>query len=373
MSAGHVRARSRGSFELRYQVGGKTKTETFRGTKRDAQRRLRELLTLVDQNRHPDDPDRLTVAQWLDRWLGIVKAEVAARTWIGCEVAARVHIAPALGDRPLARLAPSDLQQFYSAISASGLKASSARQVCSVLNTALNRAVELRLISTSPADAVRKRMPKPDAPGAVAVLDHVQCGTLLAAARDSDIYMPVLIGLATGMRRNEILALRWQHLDFEAQEIHVEQSVVYIRGETTRKGPKNGKARTIAVPAEVMSELRRLRAAQAEGLLHLGVRQTGATEVCRRGADGAIRTPQSLSDAFALLAKRAGLGACNFHMLRHSHASELLRMGVPVHVAASRLGHQDGGALLLKVYAHTTDQAARDAADRIRGLFVATE
>jgi integrase len=367
--SGTIRARSRGSWELRYQAAGRTKTETVRGNKRDAQRRLRELLTLVDQNRHPNDPDRLTLRAWLERWLGIIRTEVAAQTWINYEAAARVHIVPALGDRLLTRLAPGDLQNFYSTLGAGKLKASSARRACSILNTALSRAVELRLISANPADAVRKRTPRPDVPGPVAVLDHIQCAALLAAARESDLYAPVLIGLSTGMRRNEILALRWDDIDFAAKEIRVMHSIVHIRGETTRKAPKNGVARTITLPAEAMDELRQLKARQAEGLLHLGVRQTGSTEVCRRGEDGAILSPDSLSYAFGVLARRAGLSACTFHTLRHSHASELLRMGVAVHTAAARLGHKDGGALLLRTYAHVTDVAARDAADRIRGLF----
>lgn len=366
---GHIRQHSAGSFELRYRAGSKTKTETFRGTKREAQRRLRELLTLVDHNRHPNDPERQTVEQWLARWLSIIKTEVAAQTWVNCEVAVRVHLVPALGGIQLARLSPADLQNLYGALNIGELKASSARRVCSILNTAIARAVELRLLAVNPADAVRKRMPKREAQGSVKALDHVECEALLAAAKDSDIYPAVLLGLATGMRRNEILALRWDRVDFSAEEIRVEQSVVHIRGVTTRKAPKNGQSRTITLPAEVMAELRRIKREQAEELLRLGVRQAGSTEVCLRGADGAIRSPYSLSDAFVALVKRAGLPACNFHTLRHSHASELLRMGVPVHVAAARLGHKDGGALLLKVYAHSTDKAAREAADRISGMF----
>src|SRR5215212_9475592 len=127
MSTGHIRQRSPGSWEVRYRAGGKTKTETVRGGKRDAQRRLRELLTLVDQKRHPEDPDRLTVAQWIDRWLGIVKPELAAQTHIGYETAVRVHIAPAIGDRQLSRLSPADIQNFYSTLSAGKLQASTAR------------------------------------------------------------------------------------------------------------------------------------------------------------------------------------------------------------------------------------------------------
>ena len=87
------------------------------------------------------------------------------------------------------------------------------------------------------------------------------------------------------------------------------------------------------------------------------------------GADGAIPTPRALSAAFERVAKRAGMPACNFYVMRHSHASDLLRLGVPVHAVAERLGHRDGGALLLKTYAHVTDAVARDAAARIGGLF----
>jgi len=144
---------------------------------------------------------------------------------------------------------------------------------------------------------------------------------------------------------------------------------VHIRGVTTRKAPKNGELRIVTISGEVVADLRRLRAEQAEGLLRLGVRQNSATEVCRRGADGEMPTPRALSAAFERLAKRAAMPACNFHVLRHTHASELLRLGVPVHAVASRLGHRDGGALLLKTYAHTTDAVARDAADRLGSLF----
>ena len=223
-----------GKLEIRYRVADKTRTETVRGGKRDAQRRLRELLTLADQGRHPEDPNRLTVTQWLDRWLSIIKAEAAAQTWINYDSRCG-SISSRAGNLLLARLSPGDLQAFYSALGASGLKASSARRVCSILNTAINRAVELRLIAGNPGDAVRKRMPKREAATDAKVLDHEQCAALLIAARATDLYPAVLIALATGMRRNRFLALRWNHVDFAAGEIRVEQSIVHVRGETTAR------------------------------------------------------------------------------------------------------------------------------------------
>jgi integrase len=249
------------------------------------------------------------------------------------------------------------------------LQPSTARRICTILSAALNRAVELRLISTSPATAVRKRQPKPTASAEPKVLDRQQSEILLAAARPCDVYPAVLLGFATGMRRNEILALRWADIDFDTGAVHVEHSILHVHGEMTRKAPKSGVARIVTAPAEAVAELRRLKTEQAEALLRLGVRQDGSTEVCRRGANGTMPTPRALSAAFERLARQAGMPACNFHVLRHTHASELLRLGAPVHAVADRLGHRDGGALLLKTYAHVTDAVARDAAARLGSLF----
>jgi integrase len=136
---------------------------------------------------------------------------------MGYEAVTRVHFKPALGSILLSRLSPVDVQNFYSAMAAGKLQASTARRICGTLVATLNRAAELRLIASNPADAVRRRQPRAPSTDAPSVLDRAQCEQLLSAARDSDadVYIAVLLGLATGMRRNEILALDWQHVDLE--------------------------------------------------------------------------------------------------------------------------------------------------------------
>jgi integrase len=316
--SGTIRQRSPGSFEIRYQVGRKTKTETFRGGKREAEKRLRALLSLVDKNLHPYDPDRLTVAGWLQRWLGIIEPEVAKQTHANYEAMVRSWIEPALGSFQLARLSPADLQGFYTTIAASRLRPSSAAHACIVLNIALSRAVELRLIVTHPGKAVRKRKPRAAAPTADRpVLDRDQCTTLLAAARATDLYVLVLTGLATGARRSEILALRWDDVDFDAGEINIRESIVRLRGVTTRETPKNGKSRVVTIPDPIVAELRRIKRVQAEELLRVGVRQDGTTEVCRRGADGTIRSPLSVTNAFLRLVQAGRPARCD---VSHSSA-----------------------------------------------------
>jgi integrase len=102
-------------------------------------------------------------------------------------------------------------------------------------------------------------------------------------------------------------------------EINVEHSLVNVAGVTTRKAPKNGKARVVTISAPVVAELRRLKVEQAEALLRLGVRQDGLTAVCM-GADGLIRSPVSVTLAFRRLATRLQLANATFHTLRHTHA-----------------------------------------------------
>lgn len=365
---GHIRQRS-GSYEIRYQVSGKTRTETVRGTKRDAQRRLRELLVLVDHNRHPTDNGRLTVGAWFERWLGIVESEVAAQTHFNYAATVRKYMLPMLGNRVLSRLSPAEVQQFYSDLGSKGLAAGTVRRIASTLSTALRRAAELKLLVQSPTEGVRRRVARV-APVGPQVLDRDQSMRLLAAAAaaENDVYTATLIGLATGMRRNEIIALRWRQIDLDGGLIAVEHSVVHLERKISLKAPKSGHARTVTIPAEVVAELRRAKRDQAEALLRLGVRQAADTPVLAR-ADGSVRSPGGLSWQFERVAEKAGMPVANFHVLRHSHASELLRIGIPVHTVAQRLGHRDGGALLLRTYAHTTKDAERAAADAIGGLF----
>jgi len=139
MRAGRVRQRSPGSWELRYRVNGKTVTSTFRGGKRDADRELRRLLSLVDSNLHPNDPDRLTASAWLARWLDMIKTEIEPRSYERYEAICRLRVGPILGHMLLAELRPADVQTYYASLAASGLAPRTRKQSALVLVNALNR------------------------------------------------------------------------------------------------------------------------------------------------------------------------------------------------------------------------------------------
>jgi integrase len=123
----------------------------------------------------------------------------------------------------------------------------------------------------------------------------------------------------------------------------------------------------VTLPATAVDELRRVKVEQAEALFRLGMRQDGGTPICMR-ADGTVSAPSTLTEAFRVFIRRTGLPVVRFHDLRHSHATELLRLGVPVKVVAERLGHADAG-LTLRIYAHATEAMHDEAAERLGDLF----
>ena len=374
---GHIRQRSAGSFEIRYSLGtepatGKRRmaTTTVKGNRRAAEKELRRLLRTLDTGEHVD-PTRMTVRQWLDHWLATVHTEVAPKTAERYGEIVHNFLIPGLGAHELLKLAPVHIQQAYSGWAIGGrldgkpgaLSPRTRRHIHRILRTALARAVEQQVIARNPADAFRKRLPKVER-RAMITLTADQSAQLLEFIAHSRIYWPVLIALSTGMRRGEILALRWKNVDLERGSVRVMESLEQTKDAIRFKPPKTDRYRVIALPGYAIEELRRLKPQQAEKLLALGVRQTGDTLLCSR-ADGQPRTPLSLTYEFARFMRRLKELPCvRFHDLRHSHATQLLANGVHPKIVSERLGHASV-AITLDLYSHVTDTMQSDAALRL--------
>ena len=182
------------------------------------------------------------------------------------------------------------------------------------------------------------------------------------------IYWPVLIALSTGMRRGEVLALRWRNVDFEGGVVRVVESLEQTKTGIRFKSPKTDRTRAVTLPAFCIEELRRLKRQQAEELLTLGVRQIGETLVCAR-ADGEPLQPQSLTHQFTRLITRIkDLPRIRLHDLRHSHATQLLAAGVHPKIVQERLGHASI-TTTLDLYSHVTSTMQGDAAARLDAAF----
>jgi integrase len=237
-----------------------------------------------------------------------------------------------------------------------------------VLSSALARAVEQQTIARNPADAFKKRLPKIERKEMVTVTPE-QATALLTRIAHTRVYWPVLMALSTGMRRGEILALRWKNVDLDRGMVRVVESLEETKSKGLRaKAPKTEKARAVALPRFAVDELRRLKVKQAEDLLKLGMRLTGDTLVCAR-ADGDPLRPRSLTHEFTRLMRRMkDLPAVRFHDLRHSHATALLLAGVHPKVAQERLGHSTI-TTTLDLYSHVSETMQQDAANKLDEAF----
>jgi integrase len=178
----------------------------------------------------------------------------------------------------------------------------------------------------------------------------------------------VIVAAQTGMRRGEILALRWKNVGDTSGIVRVVESLEQTKWGLRFKPPKSGKARAVTLPGFAVDELRRLKREQAEELLKLGILQDGNTLLCAR-VDGEPMQPRSLTHEFTrLVACIKDLPRVRFHDLRHSHATQLLSAGVHPKIAQERLGHSTI-AVTLDLYSHVTETMQEDAAARIDAAF----
>jgi integrase len=375
---GSIRERSPGSFELRYSLGteaatGKRReaTVTVRGTRKDADKELRRLLKAIDDGQHVD-PSRMTVREWLATWLASIREEVSPKTHERYAEIVNHYLAPALGNLPLTKLMPTHIQKCYSDLAEGGrrdgkrggLSPRTRRHIHRILSGSLARAVEQQLIARNPCDVFRRRLPKVER-REMATLTPEQSRRLLDAVRHSHIYWPVLLALATGMRRGEALALRWKNFGDNSGTVRIVESLEQTKTGIRFKPPKSGKGRAVTLPAFAVEELRRWKAEQAERLLNLGNQQTGNTLICAR-ADGEPLQPQSLTHEFPRFLARLGpdFPRVSFHDLRHTHATQLLLAGVHPKIAQERLGHSTI-ATTMDIYGHVSDTMQEDAAAKI--------
>ena len=155
----------------------------------------------------------------------------------------------------------------------------------------------------------------------------------------------------TGMRRGEVLALRWKDIDFDRSTLQVAQVVEETKAGLAIKEPKTDRSRrTITLPARLVQELRLHRKEQLEHRLKLGLGKDERDLVFPIW-NGDLRIPVNFTREFARAVATAGIPHVTFHGLRHTHITHLLRSGVPVHVVSARAGHATP-SITLNIYAH---------------------
>jgi integrase len=377
---GGIDDRGKNVFRLRWRANGKRHSETFRGTKADAQKRLRSLARDVDTGEHVD-PNKLTVTQWIDQWIaagapGRKKKKVGQRTLERYEQLLNTHVKPAIGTSQLQKLRAPAIDKLYAGLDGK-IAPRTALHVHVVLGAALATAHRTRLIAVNPmahvqqipiAEAIVEEAEEQETDDLGEGLEEAELAALITGFKASaSMFAPVAVDAATGLRRNELLALRWTDLDVEKKKLRIERALEQTKKYGIRiKPPKTKRGyRTIDVDDATIGILLAERAkyqrlvsgvpADADvdlTLVRLPAKALMFPGAPKRGEDLDLtkpRDPHAFSKRFARHAEVIGFGKTRFHDLRGVHATALLDANIPVHRVAERIG--DDPAVLLRNYA----------------------
>jgi integrase len=372
---GSILKRSKGSYTLVIPitdpVTGKVKQKwiSVKGKREKAEEELARHVNDVNRGFFVE-PAKLTVSAFLDKYLAIhAEQNVASTTLARYKSIIEHHLKPALGGLPLVRLTPIHLQEFYARLAKGGRKDDHEGGLSSqtilhthrLISAALTKAVKWQLLARNPADAVE---PPKVRPHEVRVLDAAGTARLITAAAGTMLYLPIFLAVCCGLRRGEILGLRWTDLDEPAAILYVRRAVEETKaGGIGFKEPKNRRSRKVALPATALTALRFRRDEQKVVKEQLGADYHDDSLICCH-QDGTIWAPSAFTSAYRALLKRRKLTGPNFHALRHGNASQMLADGVDIETVSKRLGHSRASFTLAQ-YCHMLPGQDQEAARRI--------
>lgn len=379
---GHVRKRGK-SWSAVVFLGNDPQTGKKRykwsgghRTREDAQKALVLLVGRVHKGNYLE-PSTQTFAEYLADWFNTAKVDLRVTTLPFYEIAIDKYVAPRIGNVKLSKLTAQHLNSLYAELLVSGrcqreggLSPVTVRRVHSVVRKALNDAVEMRLLEWNPASSAKPpKAKKAEEAGRRKrrYLDADEVRRFLAAAKGNRFEAAFYLAVMTGMRRGEVLGLRWRDVDLDEGRLVVEQTLVSPRYVLAFSEPKTEQGRRgIDLDPETVSVLRAQRARQAKEKLAFG-KGYPDSELVFRTPDGQPVKPPLFSLAFKGIAKKAGLLPIRLHDLRHTQVALLARAGVPAKVVSERLGHHSAG-FTLDNYGGTFPSQHQEAAQKFAAL-----
>lgn len=330
---------------------------------------------------------KITVGKWLDTWLETyARVRVRQNTFEGYQRIVNGHLKLAIGEIKLNELRPSHVQKMINEKLENGNKRTGGplgpRQVeyiYAVLHMALEQAVKNNMVIRNVCDAVDKpqKVKREFIPWTVEQTNH-----FLASVQDERLFPLYMVAWGTGLRRSEILGLKWDDIDFKKGTLTVRRTLVRVKGNPPYKfgEPKTPKSRrTIPLPNQVVQALKKWKAQQAQEALAWKGLHKDVPEKERPPYNplnlvfcnelGEPMNPESISRTFKRDLKKAGLPEIRFHDLRHGHATMLLELGEDIKVISDRLGHSTI-TLTADTYSHVREKLQREATRKLEQVFI---
>lgn len=374
---GHVRKQGNAWYVVvdlpRDPITGKRKQKWHSGfrTRRDAEKGLTDILSRLDQGTYVE-PRKVTLAAFLDEWLAAVKPTIRPSTFASYESMVEKHVKPRLGSLPLQSVTAGRLNGFYAELLASGrrdggggLSPATVRYVHAVIRKALSDAVRWNQLPRNVADAADP--PRPSRPQ-IRTWSAREVRAFLRHVEDDRYSAAYVLAATTGMRRGEVLGLRWQDIDLSAGRVSVVRSLTVVGGyEMHISEPKTARGRRmVALDPQTVKALKAHRQAQLLERALMGDDYSDEDLVFARG-DGTPLHPDTFADAFYRHVKAAKLPRIRFHDLRHTHATLALAAGVHPKVVSERLGHASV-TITLDTYSHAIPAMQETAAELVASL-----
>jgi integrase len=365
------------TFQFSVTRNGKRKTVSKGGfrTRKLCEEALSAALADHGKGAHVER-SKMTVAKYLtDEWLPLIRTSKKPATYGTYRHFVERRIIPALGDTRLDELTTGDLIRFYATLRAGGrcdgkgggLSERTIKQIHTIIHAALRHRTESGLAARNVAAMIpRDAKPKPRRTDEMRTWTAEEVRTFLDALRADRLHACFAFAVMTGMRRSELLALKWQDIDLASGQVSVRRGLVAVGADVHEGTPKSGRARTVAIDREAVALLKRHRAAQLEERMAWGEAWTDTGRVFTR-EDGQALRPSTVTQTFDRRVARLPVPRIRFHDLRHSHATLLLARGTHPKVVQERLGHSSI-QITLDVYSHIAPGMQQDAAALIGAL-----
>ncbi|MDQ6661990.1 MAG: tyrosine-type recombinase/integrase [Chloroflexota bacterium] len=363
---GSVYLRKDGRWAVDITLEGYARKRYYFKTEKEAIEGRRVLLNELAKGTLATGPQK-TVKDYLEDWLeNVQKDRLRTSSYVKYKKLMNSYIVPAIGHIRLQKLTPQHVQSLYTKKLRDGLAPKTVYSIHGLLHHALDNAVKWNLVSGNVTERVtpprlEKREREP--------LTLEQAHKLLEVARGDRLEMLIVLALTTGMRRGELLALRWSDIDFEGQSLQVRRTVDFIaRYGYVENEPKTARGkRKILLPAFVVEILKQHRINQLEQRLKVGEAWYNLDLVIC-GLEGNYLNPRYLLKLFDKLLKEACLPHMHFHDLRHSVVTLLLSMGVDPRSIQEFVGHEDI-TTTLGIYSHMLPSMQRGIVDKLDDLF----
>lgn len=378
---GHVRKRGNKwyySFDLGTIDGKRQRVDRVGGkTKKECENSLRKALNEYETGYI--EPSKMSLSDYLTDWLeGYVKESWKTSTYNRYKCLVRNSILPSIGLIKLKNLKPFQIENMLSVEKKKGVSSTTVQHVYTVLNTALNRAVKLRILAMNPCDYVDRPKRTKFVANVLSVEEFYSLIDLLDIKlyRDYVFSIALHIVLELGLRRGELSGLEWSNIDFEDNTISITNNLVYTDGKTLLSTPKTEESKRILYISDNLKKLlKQYKQVQNKNRLSYGPRfQTNVYndqeyDFVMIWENGKRLHPLYYTQKFSKLLKASSIDKkVRFHDLRHSNATLLLSQGVDFKTIQARLGHADISTTL-NIYSHVSLEMQKNAVDKLSSIF----